>query len=162
MRARTIVILERLERAHWFSRVGVHDTDEAIVLSSWNEAIEHCSTLEWENFCLDAVNDYREQLRERFHERSQKWNDVVADVRPPVYAIVRRKVELVSCRNDLPKVFEDTVRWDILNLCIEMEHADLCPPGFYAKQTEWYLKGHFPCGWHESVSEYPRGKPIIY
>jgi hypothetical protein len=65
----------------------------------------------------------------------------------------------VVAEHDLPKVFLDTVDWDILNLCMEAEYADVYPPGFYASQAYWYLKGHFPCGWQGA---FPKGKLVIY
>jgi len=58
MHPRTVATLDQLEKANWFASVGVKDTTAAIVLSSWQEAIEHCSSVEWENLCLEAVNQY--------------------------------------------------------------------------------------------------------
>jgi hypothetical protein len=56
-------------------------------------------------------------------------------------------------------VFENMVQWDILHVCMEAEYADVYPPGFYASQAYWYVKGHYPCGWQ---GEFPKGKLIIY
>ena len=61
--------------------------------------------------------------------------------------------------NNLPKVFEDTVQWDILGVCMEAEYADIFQPGFYASQAYWYINGHFPCGWE---GKFPNGKLIVY
>jgi len=52
------------------------------------------------------------------------------------------------------------VQWEILGVCMEAEYADVYPPGFYASQAYWYVKGHFPCGWEGG--EFPKGKLIIY
>jgi hypothetical protein len=72
MHPRTVATLEVLDKAVWFSRVGVKDTEVAIVLSSWEEAIKHCSSIEWENLGLEAINQYRERLvvisKERFRK----------------------------------------------------------------------------------------------
>jgi len=65
----------------------------------------------------------------------------------------------VAVANKLPKSFEDTVQWDILHLAIESEYSDIFPPGFYASQAYWYLKGHFPCGWE---GNFPKGKLVVY
>jgi hypothetical protein len=62
MHPTTIATLDKLENAAWFSRVGIKDTDVAIVLSSWQEAIEHCGLIERENLCLEAHNQYCERL----------------------------------------------------------------------------------------------------
>ena len=159
MHPRTIATIEQLENAVWFANVGVIDTTAAIVLSSWQEATEHCSSIEWENLCLEAANQYRLRLLERSKERFKQWNEVVERLKPKTEALVRRKIEGVVRANSLPQVFEDTVRWDILHVCMEAEYADVYQPGYYASQAYWYVKGHFPCGWE---GEFPDGRLIIY
>lgn len=159
MHPRTVATLDKLRQAAWFSYVGVKDTEAAIVLSSWGEAIESCSSLEWENLCLEAVNQYCERLVERSRERFQRWNDLVVEMKPLVQSLVREKTKRVVEENELPKIFLDTIDWDILHVCMEAEYADVYPPGFFASQAYWYVKGHFPCGW---VGEFPDGKLVVY
>jgi hypothetical protein len=160
MHQRTEAALEKLRQVEWFRNVGVKDTDSAEVLNSWVEAIEHCSSLEWENLCQEAVNQYLARLQERSPDEYRRWNDVVASVRPIALSFVREKTSDVIAKNKLPKVFLDTVNWDILHLCMEGEFADVYPPGFYASQAYWYASGHFPCGWRGT---FPRsGNRIIY
>ncbi len=159
MHQRTVATLRELEDAHWFASVGVKDTSVAIVLSSWDEAIEHCSSLAWENLCLEAFNHYRARLLERSRERFCKWNDLVAELKPVTRSLVGRKTEPVVSEHGLPESFEDTVYGDIIGVCLEAEYADVYPPGFYASQAYWYVKGHFPCGWE---GKFPEGKLIIY
>jgi hypothetical protein len=159
MHPRTTATHEELEKADWFACVGVKDTETAMVLSSWREAIEHCSSIEWENLCLEAANQYRERVLERSKERFNQWNDIVDQIKPVTDRLVRQKIEDVVCQQGLPKVFEDTVQWDILQVCMEAEYADVYQPGFYASQAYWYVKGHFPCGWE---GKFPKGKLVIY
>jgi hypothetical protein len=130
---RTIAALEELEQAAWFSRVGVKDTNAAVVLSSWQEAVEHCGSPEWEDLCLEASNQYRERLAERSRDSFIKWNEVVRELKKATTPLVARKVESVVRENGLPKVFETMVRWDITGVCIEAEFADVYPPGFFAR-----------------------------
>ena len=92
---------------------------------------------------------------ERFH----LWNDIVAEIKPISQALVREKAKDVIEENKLPKVFLDTVDWDIIHLCMEAEYADVYPPGFFASQSHWYVKGHCPCGWN---GEFPNGRLIVY
>jgi hypothetical protein len=159
MHPRTVAILDELERANWFSRVGMHDAATAIVVTSWQEAIAHCASIDWENLCLEARNQYVDRLVERSKERFSKWNDIVNELRKTADPFVRRKIQPVVRKHRLPKVFEDTVQWDILTSCMEAEYADVYPPGFYASLASWYIKGHFPCGWQ---GVFPRGMQIIY
>ena len=160
MHPRTTATLEKLEKADWFAHVGEKDTtDSIIVLSSWQEAIQHCSSVEWENLLLEADNQYRERLLERSKERFNEWNAVTVELKAVTIPFVQRKIEVFVREHSLPKVFEDIVQWDILGVCTEAEFADVYPPGFYASQAYWYVKGHFPCGWE---GEFPKGKLIIY
>jgi hypothetical protein len=43
MHSRTIATLDRLEKASWFSRVGMNEESGVAVLRSWSEAIHHCA-----------------------------------------------------------------------------------------------------------------------
>src|ERR1700733_10463025 len=134
MHLKTIVTLDRLEEAAWFSCVGIKDTEVAIVLSSWQEAIDHCSSIEWENLCLEVRNQYCERLAERSIERFRKWNEIMIELKKVTIPFVKNKIEAVVCENNLPKTFENTVLWDILGVCIEAEYADVCPTGWSAGQ----------------------------
>lgn len=160
MHPRTVVALKELENASWFSRVGIKkDSTTAIVLASWPEAIEHCSSFEWEELCLEALNQYRERLLEHSVERWNHWNEVVDEVKKLTIPLVNRKIEAVVREHDLPEVFGFQVHADINALCMEGEFADVYPPGFFASNGYWYVNGHFPCGWR---GVFPQGRLVIY
>ncbi len=159
MHPRTISTLHELEKADWFSHVGEKDAAAATVLSSWGEAGEHCASLEWQNLCLEALNQYRERLLERSKEKFQKWNEIVAQVKLTTIPFVRRKIQPIVSAHNLPRDFEGMVQWDVLGVCMESEYAEVYPPGFYASQAYWYVRGHFPCGWE---GNFPQGRLIIY
>jgi hypothetical protein len=159
MHRRTLAVLEELQKAHWFSRVGVPDTSLAIVLSSWQEAIACCSSIEWENLQLEASGDNHVAVMRRSKEREAKWNDIVNELKKTTIPLVRNKIEPVVRQHGLPKVFGDSVEWDILGVCLESEYADLGLPGFYKNLAAWYVKGHFPCGWEGA---FPQGMLIVY
>jgi hypothetical protein len=160
MHPRTDAALAQLRQVEWFDFVGVRDTEAAIVLASWPEAIESSGSLEWENLCQEAVNQYCARLKERSPADYRRWNEVVLSLKPATQALVRDKTAEVIDLIRLPKSFIDQVDWDILHVCMESEFADVYPPGFYASQAYWYIKGHFPCGWH---GPFPHGgKLVIY
>jgi hypothetical protein len=161
MHLRTIVALQALEEARWFSRVGIEqDSTTAIVVGSWPEAIEYCSSPEWEDLRLEAVNQYCERIVKRSPERWGHWNEIVAEVRAVAIPFVERKIEPTVRKNDLPEIFGVRVRADIINLCMEAEYADVCPPAFFAASAYWYVNGHFPCGWSGGFP--PKGRLVVY
>ena len=159
MHPRTIATLDQLEKASWFSRVGVEEGSRVAVLTSWPEAIEQCSSFEWEDLRLEALNQYRECIAERSMERLQLWNHTVDEVNKIVGTLVDRKTAAVVRENSLPKIFRIRVNSDITCFCMEAEYADVCPPGFFTSNGQWYLNGHFPCGWW---GMFPEGKPVIF
>jgi hypothetical protein len=159
MHPRTIATLAELESVEWFTKVGEKRTGPIRVLKSWNEAIESCSSEEWEWLCLEAANQYRERLVERNLERYALWNNLVDELKPITMPLVLRKTAAVIAANNLPQVFLNTVQWDILHLCMEAEYADVFPAGYYASQAYWYMQGHFPCGWD---GKFPEGHLVIY
>jgi len=159
MHERTIATLQQLEMADWFINVGIEDTKTALVLSSWHAAVEHCSSAEWENLCMEAANQYRERLLEKSEERFSKWNEIVDEIKPITEMLVKRRIDAIVEMHNLPVVFEQTVQWDMLHVCMEAEFADVYQPGFYASLAYWYTKGHFPCGWE---GEFPKGRIIVF
>jgi hypothetical protein len=159
MRRGTVEILDELQKAQWFSRVGISDTSRAMVLASWQDAIMCCGTIDSENYRIEASNGNHAQVMLRSKERESEWNDIVDMLKKTTIPFVRRKIEPVVRDHKLPKVFEGTVQWDILGVCLESEYADLGLSGFYRNLAQWYLNGHFPCGWQ---GEFPDGVLIIY
>ncbi|HEX4861999.1 MAG TPA: hypothetical protein VFV07_12230 [Rhizomicrobium sp.] len=137
----------------------MRDTQAADILGSWKEAVESCGSLDWENLCQEAVNQYSARIIERSPREYERWNDVVMAVKPASEALVREKVRSVVADHNLPKAFVDAVKWDILHVFLEAEFADVYPPGFYASQAYWYTKGHFPCGWR---GVFPEGRLVVY
>jgi hypothetical protein len=155
----THATLKELEDIEWFRNVGIKDVKPATVVSSWEEAMKHCASLEWENFTLAAANQLRRHIGEVSNERYQRWNDVVDGVKERMIPLVAEKCQAVVEAHRLPKVFIDAVNWDILHLFMECEYSDIVPPAFFAGNAYWYIAGHFPCGWE---GEYPAGRPIVY
>jgi hypothetical protein len=157
----TLTALEELEDAAWFSRVGIKaDSTTAMVLDSWQEAIEHCGRFEWGEMRDEVTNLYREGIAQRSPERWRHWNEVAHEVKAFTVPLVNRKIEAVVREHQLPEIFRVNVRADITMFCMETEYADVTPLEFFAGLSGWYLKGHFPCGWRDDRP--PHGRFVIY
>lgn len=156
---RTLATLKTLESVEWFTHCGVQDAPLAVVLESLEQAMAHCVEVDWENLRLEAANELGAKLMRRSMERYNLWNDVVIFVKPLSEALVDLKARPFAEKHGLTEDFLGQVKWDILHMCIEAEYADLVEPSFYASLSNWYSKGHFPCGWQGS---YPEGKMVIY
>ena len=159
-------LLNELEQLEWFHSVGVHaatkkkgDTSSPAIVSSWKEAMTSCSSVNYENVCYAAANNCRGQLLKRSEERYSEWNLIVDKVKPHIEDLVVRKTKKVIIEHQLPDIFINIVKWDILHFAMETEYSDILLPGFYTNQVGWYCKGHFPCGWR---GKFPKGTLIIY
>jgi hypothetical protein len=159
MHSRTIATLDQLAKASWFSRVGAKEGSRAAVVTSWPEAIVRCSSYEWEDLRLDALNQCRLCIAERSMERLRLWNDTVDEVKKTTGPLVDGKIAGVVREHALPEIFRIRVHSDITIVCMESEYADVCPPGFFTSISNWYINGHFPCGWW---GIFPEGKLVIY
>lgn len=155
---RTVATLGQLEGT-WFQQVGQAVNGPFVCLASWADAIEACSSAAWDDLLLEAANQYAARVSERNAERFEHWNAIIDLVKPVSTHLVRLKIADVMRIHKLPQVFEDCVQWDILHLCMEAEYSDVYPPGFFASQGFWYMRGHFPCGW---LGEFPAGQLIVY
>jgi hypothetical protein len=159
MNERVRATLGELEQAQWFHAVGQQDTKAAIVLASWEAAVLSCTSAEWENLLLEAANRYRSQLLRFSKPRFVQWNEVVVSLKRYTEPFVQRKMHEAIHSFAVPGAIESAVQWDVLHVAAEAEFADVCPPGFYASQAYWYVKGHFPCGWQGA---FPEGKVLLF
>ena len=159
MISKSIATLERLEKAYWFSRVGINEGPGVAAVASWPQAIGRCDTAEWEDLQLEALNQYRECIAQRSKDRWEFWSETVREVKKITRPLVARKIATVVREHTLPEIFSIQVDHDIIGFCMEAEYSDVCPPGFFTGLGHWYIKGHFPCGWS---GLFPQGKLVIY
>ena len=159
MQQRTNDTINKLCSAAWFSNVGVRDTQRAVVLSSWHDALTHLRDLKWTNARIRAANAIRIGVLRVARDRFREWNKIAIDLKATTVPLVSAKVAEIVNIHGLPKHFENAVQWDILHICLEAEYSDVLAPGFYAGQAYWYVNGHLPCGW-DGADE--NGTAIVY
>jgi hypothetical protein len=121
--------------------------------------MRQCASTDWQALLVEAANRYSEAVAKRSPEAFANWNAIADELRPLVVELVREKTAEVTKRNDLPRLFEQTIQWDTLHLLMESEYADVYPPGFFASQAFWYTEGHFPCGWK---GDFPEGQLVVF
>ncbi len=159
MNTSTHDLFEQLKSSVWFSNAGCSHGENAITLGTWDIAIQSRRSPEFQDLRLTASNALRRAIQSVSLDRYQKWNDHIDDLKPLTMPLVRRKINDLMIQNHFSNEFEGAVQWDILHACLESEYSDIVPLGFYSNLAQWYLKGHFPCGWQGG---YPDGKLIVY
>jgi hypothetical protein len=156
MRAEIEYLLKRLEDAEWFAAVGQPLAAEAqhsvVAIASWEEAVVCCSSVAWENYSLEQQNLLTMYLHEHARDRYRGWNGIVQAIKEDLHPLVERKLPLALSRLKVaggPTQVRNSVQWDILGACMELEYADVREPAFFCGLMTWYLAGRFPCGWGE-------------
>ena len=146
MKAETLARLDELGAVNWFRAVGQPDTTEAIVLSDWADALDRLDSEEWTFVLTDAVSQFHRRLGLAASARAHQWNEMLAALRPDLTALVERQLAQAPAEMGAARAFGQVVNYDILMYAVEVEHVDVCPPGFFTEQARWYARGHFPCG----------------
>jgi hypothetical protein len=156
MKTRTKDLLGRLDGSDWFSTVGQPLPEplrgSVIPVSSWVEAVECCSSIEWENFGLEQRNQLTMNLSSHARDRYRKWNDITDSIKKVIEPLVAKKLASVAKKIGGAtgrKQIQNNVKWDMLGACMELEYSDVREPNFFCGLMELYYAGRFPCGWGE-------------
>jgi hypothetical protein len=140
---RTQATFAELEQAEWFAAVGVEDTSAATVLFVMAGGGCALRFETWQDTILRQGISNCERLVERSQARFNQWNEIVVPLKALTMPLVVRKTADVCSRHQLPKIFVDTVQWDILHVCMRPS-MPMSIAGILCRQAYWYVKGHFP------------------
>jgi glycosylphosphatidylinositol transamidase (GPIT) subunit GPI8 len=157
----TDAVLSELISTNWFRNVGNEVEQNVKRLSNWKEAIDACSSIEWENFRLDRGNELSEELSAKDLDRYASWNDLALEIKFKAEPLFEKQLKEVKIFEAYPKKLLSCVRWDVLHICLEAEFGNIVQSSFYLNHLKpIYVSGHFPCGWTEG--KYPEGRLVIY
>jgi hypothetical protein len=158
-------VAARVRSINWFANCGNHLaldlTMEAERVKSWEQAIESCKELVWENVELEAQNQLTLWLH--LHDRAsfQKWNEIVdAHKDAIVNAMTERVLVPFQAKHKLDIACVHCVQWVILGALMENSYLKSGHAAFFFLELlTIYEAGHFPCGWH---GDWPKGKLVVY
>ena len=154
-------MIDELDRLPWFHCVGQSVSDNVYGVSSWAEAMRLCSTAEWESVQRQVNNLLFTRVNEIDYERYKSWNPTVAEINARLEPMLKQHVAPVAMKHRLGQRFLNSVAWDVMEICIETEFADICQPIFFLDRVlPWYQCGHFPCGWDGPMLETTWQGPI--
>jgi hypothetical protein len=161
----TLATLRQLEEADWFKRVGQCLIDEGeitvpvVIVSSWEEAMEQCSSNEWGLTLNELTNSYCRELVRKSPEDFRTWNERAKAVKTLSGPLVKAKFAPVRIEHNLSEEFEGMVHAQVAMVFMEAEYAHVIPPASFSKLAFWFVNGHVPCGWK---GEFPNGNLIIF
>lgn len=161
MKAATKRVMSSFQNAQLLENVGRPINQPRIVQpTSWQEAMSSEGIEEHLNFLLLRSHDISDSMTpEVWDQLGEKWNRCAVKLRPICVEIVKPLLAKIPLCPSLAKRIIDSIRWDIGHACLETEFGDITGSKFFRGWAEWYLKGHYPCGWS---GKYPKGSPIVF
>jgi hypothetical protein len=159
--ARVIGMLDRLEVVHWFAQVGqpLAADEPVLLLASWQDAVEHAISPANDEFVLEPANELRANVFRVSPQHAQTWNAVVQQIKPHSELLAERKISAAQLPHNIVAAITGTVHWDMIHILLAFHFQDSYRSTYYEHLLEWYLRGHFPCGWQGA---YPQGAFIVY
>ncbi len=162
--ARTLSLIEKLQNAPLFSAVGQEIQDVNVTKAdSWRHAAKLALSKLWYNVRLEQRNNLTSRLSKWHSKRYQRWNEITRAVDPLLMPTVDAALEGIKPAVKLqPRAWAEfavSVRVDMGGACHETEYSDISSQCFCQSLTDWYLRGHFPCGWD---GNYQSGRLIVF
>jgi hypothetical protein len=170
MRTETEDMIARFREMRLFKAVGGAIHGGAKRVNSWTEAARQCQTSEWESVHLQVNNLLAMRVSLADYSRLEAWRGpVIAAIKRDLAVVIERDVLPVTESYRLSRAFQNSVEWDLIEICLEVEFSDLCDPIFFVERVlPWYEAGHFPCGWDGPKLDeswegpMPDGQLIVY
>ncbi|MFB9241916.1 hypothetical protein IV454_29010 [Massilia antarctica] len=153
----TKAFLARLSEAAWFENVGRPEESPCgeIFIFDWEKAIISSTSTVFTDVTQDATNKLTTFLDIEYPKEYLLWNKKVKNIRPVLSSLVTRKVQEAARKGFCPPtVSTDIVRWTLVKACLALEYSDYCKSPYFEILAEWYLRGHFPCGWAGEAEEF--------
>ena len=132
------------------------DRNIAVGLGSWKEALHESRKEEYEDIRIEQANEIRGPLPKA---RMNQWNRIVCGYQSRLEPLIEPVVSLLPLSDDDQTEVFNTIAWDLLHACMEQEYDEFIRTRFYRNAAQWYLDGHYVCGWDYSEGFF---KPIVY
>lgn len=152
--------LDRLLQINWFTSLGdktkISTNHDILFVEDKDIAKQLCENPDWENTTLDAANNVRIYLQNKFKNNHPNWNSLAKEARPFVIDRLIPKILNTPAAKTMGDLFIECVRWDLIHiLIVDAYRKQYRENEFYKDQLTIYEAGHFPCGFnHETASFY--------
>jgi hypothetical protein len=149
----------RIKSIKWFENVGKpFDFDFTMKINpvnSWDEALELCKDLVWENTTLEAQNQLTLWLHLNAKDKYQEWNNIAIEHKNnTLNSLVEKKITPFQKEQNLDITFVHCVSWDIVGALMENSYLKVGHKAyFFLELLLIYEAGHFPCGWKGEFSD---------
>lgn len=155
----TAVFLDSLGRTEFFHAVGQPLPGKVERVNSWFGAHRLSRSNAWTDAQNEVANDLRARVRAVDKTLYNTWNDHVNVIKPQIEAIIRRQMTSFWLKRLVLGRMISGVEWDLLIAATERQFSGVCPLGVGSLIGDYYLAGHYPCGW---LGEYPEGQLVVF
>ena len=163
MMPKALALYAQLEAAAWFSAVGQSlQAEDVKVIQSWEEAAEWCASpiSWWAN--VEGKKRLYEHLASCHYDQFITWNNVARSLLPPVTDLLQSKILTRMPAAVASGKVRDWIQSQLISALLEMHYADFAEVRLFCKQIEYYLEGHFPCGWCVNAPEdFPHHSVVV-
>jgi hypothetical protein len=159
MSQRDYDMIALLEAVDWFACVGELVDAPVKRVTSWQAAERNCGEHAWKTAMLESSNDITRGLYINFPDAKHPRNDVVIRIKTFTEPLIAAKTRSFVEANLIAKAILGTIEWSILHIVLAAHFGDMYLSPFYTDLADWYVQGHFPCGWE---GKYPQGRLIVY
>lgn len=153
---------DELTRCPWFARVGrptERDAGSSVRrAASWAEA-----DISW--WCVNEASNVLGEFLHAHHNRQyQEWNRHIASFGPALDELMAGPVAAALAPEARTPGVAEWIRSQLTRAYLECVYSPLSQVRLVSDQVDWYLAGHFPCGWIvEEEPAFPdRAVAIVY
>jgi hypothetical protein len=142
---------DELAQCPWFTRVGQRmerDGDPLVRrVGTWAEASRWAE----EDISLWCVNEASNVLSEFLHihynREYQAWNSHIASFGPALDDLIAGPVTTALPPEARTPGVMNWIRSHLTSAYLECAYSSMSNVDLVRNQVEWYMLGHFPCGW---------------
>ena len=157
-----------LTQCPWFANVGQWKEGEASKqvrrMDSWSDAqIWAKAEISW--WCVnEASNIARNFLHTHHNKQYQDWNRHFDAFDPAIKELINGPIKAALPPKVGTPAVKKWIRSHLGRAYVECVYFPLSKMRLVYDQVEWFLKGHFPCGWFvEKPSAFPdRAVTVVY
>ncbi|NLY02397.1 MAG: hypothetical protein GXY83_40445 [Rhodopirellula sp.] len=166
------VLIERVKRAEWFSKVGTGELSDYVRVANWTAALSELQKNSYVNAETMSRNAFRETVANEYQAKApgpawtvewkkfcEKYDAAMTRSRSLAEELAAATIAKTPLEKD---VLDKVVRHFWQHLMITLGTAELFgDDAEHLNRTfvELFLEGYFPCGYR---GKYPNGKIVVY
>lgn len=147
-------VIKEIEAINYFEKCGFKETlklqHEYRMLKDLNRIDDKGIIYNWNNTCLEAMNEIRTYFYDNFHDiYTNEWNILAKEIRDDIMPHI---TEIVSLRySSTPFANREellvSIKSNIMEILLANSVKEYYKSEFYEDLFSIYKSGHIPCGW---------------